>query len=63
MDWISVKDQLPEIGMETVIYDGVSFHVATYKEEGANSDSDWGCDSMGYEYDATHWMPLYLPSA
>lgn len=49
-EWISVKDRLPSIGEDVLVYDGEWFHVDYLN----NSDSvDWGrC------FDVTHWMPL-----
>lgn len=55
MEWISVKDRLPEINKECICMeiDGEVYRL--HKKE----NSGWFWDRDGYYYtEVTHWMPL-----
>lgn len=60
MNWISVKERLPEEGKLSLVYDNYSKDVAlAYREE-----DDWlDCSIELYEgqEDITHWMELPAP--
>ena len=65
MNWISVKDRLPE-NMQTVIYrlsvptvKGPTWKI-DYGEWDANEQSFFGefFDYRDLQWDVTHWMPL-----
>ena len=55
-EWISVKDRLPEDGLEVLVFcDGRICVMDMY-------GTDWWCE--GYHWDGdrpTHWMPLPEP--
>ena len=54
--WISVKDRLPEIGIEVLV-----FTYATQTRVWTIADCEVWEDEYGYLHDfeaATHWMPL-----
>lgn len=64
MDWISVKDRLPENDDYVLIFnpkDGI--HIGSFdSEDVSNYDSGWNnCYEWAPYMDPTHWMPL--PSA
>lgn len=52
MQWISVKDRLPEIGQQILIYDKYGI------ELGSLYDTDSFCGNSRYNEKVTHWMPL-----
>ena len=74
MEWISVKDRLPEEGVEVLIYcnpDIVqavfsvgywkgSFDVTDYMNDGFVPDRRICKQGSDYDY-VTHWMPLPEP--
>ncbi|MGB4820495.1 MAG: DUF551 domain-containing protein [Saprospiraceae bacterium] len=58
MEWISVKDRLPEINTFNLVTYGAIPFVAVYKGLGVWIDHDlelWEPDEV------THWMPLPEP--
>jgi hypothetical protein len=60
MEWISVKDRLPEDGKDYLVTDGDACMVAVYK----NGIKKWDFfvyDHCWYSEDVTHWMPLPPP--
>jgi hypothetical protein len=60
VEWISVKDRLPEKGTYVLTYDGLDMNLARFT--GEDSKYYWDCDTYGmYDYDVTHWMPLPPP--
>ena len=56
MEWISVKDRLPEIGVDVLTCE-VTQHYTAYEV------MDWDGDYWHNEYghDPTHWQPLPEP--
>lgn len=61
MNWISVKDRLPEKGdiyLVCVIFlenaSELKVDIGFYDEE----DKDWELDCCTLDYIVTHWMPL-----
>ncbi len=57
MEWISVKDRLPEIGEPVIIYYGRFVAEAMRNDNGVFVVS---CSDEEAE-DVTHWMPLPEP--
>lgn len=56
MEWISVKDKLPELNIPILIYDegiGIGFR--------SSKNRFHGLDMYKYEHKPTHWMPLPEP--
>lgn len=63
MDWIGVKDKLPEEGVVVLALDGTDpgiHHLATYEPD--RERSAWSNDE-GMSLDVTFWMPLPPPPA
>lgn len=68
-EWICVKNQLPPINSEIILYNGKKEVVfGIYKPESppvenwATDDSIWIYDNCNVNIGtATHWMPLPLP--
>lgn len=62
MNWISVKDRLPEkddtylVAVEIFDFDGrhLNAYIGFYDIE----DKDWTLDCCTLDYVVTHWMPL-----
>lgn len=56
MEWISVKDRLPQSVNDCLVTDGICCAVASY----SSSDQEW--DFFGLTFwdseEVTHWMPL-----
>ena len=65
MNWISVKDELPEEGAEVLITDGtkvdVSFCQLTYGGDDPNEKNWFNRIYFGYFGCVTHWQPLPEP--
>lgn len=60
MEWISVKDGLPEDGKDYLVTDGDACMVAAYN----NGIKKWNffvIDHYLDSKDVTHWMPLPEP--
>lgn len=56
-EWISVKDRLPDIGIEVLVYLS-SYNGGSIRTDQRYTNQSW----MWYEdYDITHWMPLPEP--
>jgi hypothetical protein len=73
MEWISVKDKLPEIGQLCVITDGGTYLCGDYRECKREEDESWRyivddrwdtfiCLCCDGNITVTHWMPLLLLS-
>lgn len=65
MEWISVKDRLPQQHYQRILvhsYTG-NIHVINYFENSGNSGTLWECDAgfEGEDISFTHWMPLPEP--
>lgn len=68
MNWISVKDRLPEINTVVIAYGSVDsekrvepqyYSKSKYSDEIVFSEPNCGCCSQIYSLrDVTHWMPL-----
>lgn len=57
MEWISVKDRLPEKEIDVLVYNGVAFSVSALIYKYGNDG--WHERGDGYDYGyVTHWMPL-----
>lgn len=61
-EWVSVKDRLPEVGGEYIVYDYINESVShdywqMFDGFGAPFDSFW----IHYGDLVTHWMPLPPP--
>ena len=58
MNWISVKDRLPEVGMQKphdlrwLVTDGKSIRIESVHP------SYWNNSRWDYYFPVTHWMPL-----
>ena len=66
MEWISIKDRLPEPNIGVLITDGHIIAVAEFRIPGYHDQFDLCCHGWeGYEWEfefasnrITHWMPL-----
>lgn len=62
MEWISVKDQLPELDVEVLATSGDTTKVATmqpsYIDEDGTERSYWTYYDYLEWHDVSHWMPL-----
>lgn len=73
MEWISVKERLPDFDCEVLLYDDWEYEgksrsdvrVGSLKEvtqrktsSGITNYPEWGCE---YAFNITHWMPLPPP--
>jgi len=56
MEWISIKDKLPEINEEVLVMDRDFMDFAYYNSEGQWIDREF----IDLD-DVTHWMPLPEP--
>lgn len=67
MNWISVKDQLPPINTNVILYDGSEVFSGdmNINFEGKQYWGNQPCDGMCYGWykknPITHWMPLPEP--
>ena len=61
MEWIIVKDRLPDINQPVAIYNGEDILYGTWYIDKFHGNSN-GCydESIRHE-DITHWMPLPEP--
>jgi hypothetical protein len=68
MEWISVKDKLPEIDESVLVTDGTEvttggYGHAVYRRQNKKcwymDNKDW--DGMPAKRDITHWMPIPEP--
>lgn len=60
MNWISVKDRLPDENDDVLIYDGNGVSAATFDPPSKFHKGRWWLDGetcIDMEY-VTHWMPL-----
>jgi len=57
MNWISVKDGLPDTSIEVLVTDGEEVSVGIY-EDGAWECKTNGCGCYGEDINVTHWMPM-----
>ena len=55
-EWISVKDRLPEMGQEVLMFNGYGMHVAYHDK----AEKEWRWNILRF-YAVTHWMPLPEP--
>lgn len=66
MEWISIKDELPQKDVNVLLYDGNEVFCGNHYL-GKNKESCFdtqGCDGAcygWYENEITHWMPLPMP--
>lgn len=59
MNWISVKDRLPEHDNDVLVYLNNSCAVGFYSQDNKKWFRDrCTCSDCYLELDATHWMPL-----
>ena len=56
MKWISVKDRLPDVEMEVLVFDGYDIGTGYLKE-----NYEWFLFSENLYIKITHWMPLPEP--
>ena len=56
MEWISVKDRLPEIGEDVWATDGVSLEYG-FRSAVDSEPSKW-CD---FWFTVSHWQPAMIP--
>lgn len=56
MEWISVKDRLPEAEQRVVIFDRGQFSVSYLTAWG-----HWAIEQQDVMKEPTHWMPLPKP--
>jgi hypothetical protein len=63
MNWINIKDKLPEPYIDVFIIPRPNYHNTMYVGE-MNSKGEWLClvgDGFGASYEkitVTHWMPI-----
>lgn len=57
MEWISVKDRLPEVNELVIGYDGYSVQPVIK----CRKKSEWDYVNSGSQVNVTHWMPLPSP--
>ena len=62
MEWISVKDKLPEIGQEVLVIDtNMNYHIANFNP-GKTTHYYWDCDEYGLrKQDVNYWIELPKP--
>lgn len=57
MEWISIKDKLPESGKPVLVWNGgldLEYHIGVYVP-----GAGWSTNRDSYDLDyVTHWMPL-----
>ena len=61
MNWISVKDNLPELFYHVLATDGNNIGIAAYQGENEEGNDEWidcGDSFDNYLPEITHWMPL-----
>ncbi len=59
MNWISVKERLPEDGELVLVYNARDDFLAVLEHDSSEYESPWhGGDYWLDEDDVTHWMPL-----
>ncbi len=56
MEWISVKERLPETSQKVLVTDGEDLDIMRYFGEYKGSP-DWDHGTL----DVTHWMPIPAP--
>ena len=62
MNWISVKECLPEDGKEVLVCDTRDGIIAVLEHDSGEYASPWhGCEYWLDEDEITHWMPLPEP--
>ena len=62
MNWISVKDRLPDVGKEVLTYGSDGIKADSYAFQSTISDKPvFEGDHNEYNYGVTHWMPLPEP--
>jgi hypothetical protein len=65
MNWISVKDRLPEEWSDVIVTDGINVNAGyfggTWKEDGGVEKSGFYEYENGIEGLITHWMPMPEP--
>jgi hypothetical protein len=63
MEWISVKDRLPQHGEEVLIIDNeMNYHMSYFNADTTISCYCWDCDEYGLrKEDVDYWMPLPKP--
>jgi|HubBroStandDraft_4_1064222.scaffolds.fasta_scaffold32474_4 hypothetical protein len=61
MDWINVKDKLPKMGEDVLVFNsGIIFHA--FWDRTSSIQGDWyDLRNMWILENVTHWMPLPLP--
>lgn len=51
-EWISVEDRKPELGTESVVFNGKVMYGVWY----CGTGHEWNSDYSGSVYGVTHWM-------
>jgi hypothetical protein len=59
MEWISVKERLPEFGVKVLVTDGEDIDLAVHYR-GTKRHPDW-CSCTRSCLDVTHWTTPLLP--
>ena len=59
MEWISVKDRLPEDGGDYLVTDGFACMVSAFRSK--NNEWDFWNIKWWSSEQVTHWMPLPKP--
>ena len=64
MEWIKVKDQLPDVETEVMVSDGENvqqgYFAGKWTKEGELIGSEF-YDEEGLDGEITHWMPIPHP--
>jgi hypothetical protein len=61
MEWISVKDRLPEKMVMVLIYDKYGFSIDRMVNKTPTGWPVFDGDEFQHNLDVTHWMPLPEP--
>lgn len=57
MEWVSVKDKLPDEGLKVLVYKKEQEEVSIGFYDPTTRATQWRCEEF-MEIEVTHWMPL-----
>jgi hypothetical protein len=61
MNWISVKEQLPELGIHVIVTDGVKSREAFFTKRNQTSPASFMFHGDILKSEITHWIPMPKP--